>query len=58
VETLQEAMLLSDEERTEMGQQGRMLIESKYTWEQTTQQMLDVYRWVLEGGKRPICLIQ
>jgi glycosyltransferase involved in cell wall biosynthesis len=58
VETLQEAMLLSDEQRKEMGQRGRMLIESKYTWQQTTKQMLEVYRWVLDGGKRPICLIE
>ena len=53
VETLQQAMSLSDGERVEMGKRGRMLIESKYTWKQTTQQMLDVYQWILLGGKQP-----
>ena len=57
VETLQEAMSLSDAQRSEMGQRGQMLIESKYSWEQTTGQMLEIYNWILGKGKRPNCLI-
>ena len=57
VKTLQQAMSLSEAQRTEMGQRGRMLIESKYSWEQTTKQMLEVYNWVLGEGKQPSSLV-
>ncbi len=58
VETLQQAMSLSDGERKEMGQRGRMLIESKYTWEQTAQQMLEVYQWMLGQRDQPPCIVK
>ena len=57
LETLEEAISLSDGERRVMGQRGRMLIESKYSWEQTTKQMLQVYNWILGKTEAPVSLI-
>ncbi|MDR9405217.1 MAG: glycosyltransferase [Halothece sp. Uz-M2-17] len=57
VENLQQAMSLSDGERREMGQRGRMLIESKYTWKETTEQLLELYHWMLRQGEKPSSLI-
>jgi len=58
VDALQEAMLLSDIERVEMGRRGRSLVETKYTWEQTAQQMLEVYRWMLGQKEQPACIVK
>jgi glycosyltransferase involved in cell wall biosynthesis len=53
VEALQEAMALSQAERTEMGDRGRQMIEAKYTWKRTAEQMLHVYKWVLGQSSKP-----
>jgi hypothetical protein len=34
-----------------------MLIEAKYSWEQTTKQMSEVYNWVLGQGEKPVSLV-
>jgi glycosyltransferase involved in cell wall biosynthesis len=57
LEALQEAISLSDGELRAMGQRGRMLIEAKYSWEQTTKQMSEVYNWVLGQGEKPVSLV-
>lgn len=47
VETLSKAiremMVLSDEERVEMGAHGRKLVEAKYTWEAVARKMNETY---------------
>ncbi len=40
---LREAMGLSDEERHAMGENGRRLVESKYTWETVAAKMVEMY---------------
>lgn len=52
-EALREAMGLSDEERRAMGENGRKLVEAKYTWPAIAEQMKAAYEWVLQGGERP-----
>lgn len=55
-ETLKEAMGLSDDERRAMGENGRRLVETKYTWPAITGQMKAAYGWVLHGGRHPECV--
>ena len=57
VQALREATALSDAERHEMGERGRALIESKYTWPAAAKQMLAVYRWMLSLGPKPECIL-
>lgn len=53
---LREALALPEAERRKMGDNGKALIASKYTWDQIACQMIDVYKWVLDGGKLPACV--
>jgi glycosyltransferase involved in cell wall biosynthesis len=53
---LREATSLSDQERHEMGQRGRHLVEEKYSWPQIGRDMLSVYHWVLGAGAKPECV--
>ena len=55
-EALREAMGLSDEERRAMGENGRKLVEAKYTWPAIAEQMKAAYEWVLNGGPLPPCV--
>lgn len=53
---LREATSLTDEERHEMGQRGRRLVEEKYSWAQIGRDMRAVYEWVCGKGPRPECV--
>jgi len=55
---LREAISLSDQERREMGERGRCLVEEKYSWSKIARDMLDVYRWVIGQGSEPACVNQ
>lgn len=57
VEALREAISMSERERTEMGQRGRQLVESKYTWKSVATQMLSVYNWMIDQGTKPLTII-
>lgn len=46
---LKEAISLSDEERLEMGERGRKLVEEKYTWGAVVKKMIEGYKEVLNG---------
>ncbi|WP_242344773.1 glycosyltransferase [Anaeromyxobacter terrae] len=37
----------------EMGERGRALVESRYTWPKIGAELLSVYRWILGGGSPP-----
>jgi glycosyltransferase involved in cell wall biosynthesis len=50
---LREAINLSDEERHAMGENGRRLVEAKYTWPAIAEQMKAAYAWILNGGELP-----
>jgi len=43
-------------ERRTMGENGRRLVEARYTWPQIACSMRAVYRWVLGEGERPDCV--
>jgi len=57
VEALREAMESEQVQRTEMGYRGRQLVESKYTWERTAEQMIEVYEWMLERQQKPTSML-
>lgn len=48
---------LSDHERRMMGDRGRELVRSQFTWASAGQSMSQVYRWLLHGGTAPACVI-
>lgn len=52
-EALKEAMGLSDEERRTMGEDGRRLVEAKYTWPAIAEQMKTAYEWMLNRDQTP-----
>jgi poly(glycerol-phosphate) alpha-glucosyltransferase len=56
-EGLRRLMRLSESERVAMGKRGRQLVEERYTWHRVGAQMIDVYEWLLNGGKRPECVV-
>ena len=56
-EALREAMVLSDEERRAMGENGRKLVETRYTWAAVAEKMKQAYEWCLNSqpiGQRTI----
>jgi len=55
---LREATSLSDQQRYEMGQRGRRLVEEKYAWPKIARDLLATYNWVLDGklGNPPHCV--
>jgi glycosyltransferase involved in cell wall biosynthesis len=55
--TLREAMALTVEQRREMGQRGRRLVEGHYAWPKIGQDMKMVYEWLLGGGAKPACVV-
>jgi glycosyltransferase involved in cell wall biosynthesis len=54
---LREAVALSDEQRRNMGQRGRRLVEENYGWPNIGRNMKAVYAWVLGKGPKPECVI-
>lgn len=46
----------NDQQRQQMGNNGRLLVEGKYTWQQVAMQMQLVYRWIMAGGTPPACV--
>ena len=43
----------SPEQRAELGQKGRALVERDYTWEQQATRLARVYHWLASGGPAP-----
>ena len=43
VSALKEMMSMSDDERWQMGERGRMLVEEKYTWDAVVKAMVKGY---------------
>ena len=54
---LRDALGRSDDERAEMGQRGRRLVEDKYSWPGIAAQMCAVYHWMLGEGTKPNCIL-
>lgn len=53
VKALHDAMMLSDEERWELGIRGRRCIEENFASSAVAKKTLAVYKWVLGQGKKP-----
>jgi poly(glycerol-phosphate) alpha-glucosyltransferase len=54
---LRQLLAFSDSERQAMGQRGHDLVACEYTWSRAAEQMLEVYRWLLNEGSKPECVI-
>ena len=54
---LRDALSRTDEERREMGNRGRLLVEQKYSWPGIGAQMHAVYCWMLGQGAKPDCVL-
>lgn len=57
VEALREAVARSDQQRRAMGQRGRALVETAYSWAHVAEQMESVYSWLLGQGTKPDCVV-
>ena len=44
---------ISEEDRRQIAECGRELVEERYTWESQAQRLLQVYRWIEKGSQRP-----
>lgn len=53
VKALDEALHLPEEQRIQMGQNGRKLVEEKYSIEAVAAQMIQLYKWILSEGDKP-----
>jgi Glycosyltransferase len=53
---LQEVMSLTDEKRQMMGENGRRLVDAKYTWPAIAEQMISAYKGILHDSERPTCV--
>ncbi len=52
-EALEKALALPQSALQQMGQNGRKLVEEKYSIEAVAEQMLALYKWILKEGEKP-----
>lgn len=52
-EALKDALNHSQEQLLRMGQRGKELVASKYTWTKSAQMTIDLYEWLLGRRERP-----
>tara|TARA_B110000879_G_C11169852_1_gene513039 strand:+ start:2168 stop:3307 length:1140 start_codon:yes stop_codon:yes gene_type:complete len=50
---LEEAIQISDEELINMGKNGRLLIEEKYSMESVAKKMILLYNWIITNKQKP-----
>ena len=57
-QTLVTAITLSDEERSQMGLNGRAWVNQAFGWQSIAADMMEVYRWLMDGksGNPPSCV--
>ncbi|WP_372642649.1 glycosyltransferase [Hyphomicrobium sp.] len=53
---IRDVMAMPAEALAEMGRNGRRIAEQNFSWNGVTTQMLAVYAWLLDGGRRPECV--
>ncbi len=53
---LRKAMAISERECAEMGDRGHRLVKEKYAWQPIAHQMIEVYQWIIAGGRPPACV--
>ena len=54
VQAIQEATGLTDDQRKEMGQRGRKLVNKSYSWKAVAREMISFYQAILAGKSAPI----
>jgi glycosyltransferase involved in cell wall biosynthesis len=55
---LREVIEMSDDDRRAMGNRGRNLAETKFSWPRIGEQMRSVYEWALAGGPLPGVIVK
>lgn len=53
---LEMALGLPANELSRMGENGRALVREQFSWDSIGAQWVEVYRWILSGGKPPACV--
>ncbi|MCP9450966.1 MAG: hypothetical protein NNA21_13015, partial [Nitrospira sp.] len=53
VEALKQALALSPDELSEMGQRGRRWMQDEFSWDSLGLKMARTYEWIVRGGARP-----
>jgi glycosyltransferase involved in cell wall biosynthesis len=54
---LRELLERTDLQRNQLGEIGRRLVESQYTWDQQARRLESVYHWLAGGGPVPECIL-
>lgn len=54
---LDDLFALKESQLRAIGSNGRCLAEARFSWESVAAQFEDVYRWVLNGGAAPACVV-
>jgi poly(glycerol-phosphate) alpha-glucosyltransferase len=57
IKGLRELMDCGPAVRAQIGRRARRLVEQSYTWYRVTRQMDAVYRWMIDGGSPPECVV-
>ena len=57
-EGLRQVIEMSDDDRRAMGNHGRNLVETKFSWPRIGEQMRSVYEWALAGGPLPGVIVK
>jgi len=55
--TLEDAIKRNEKELLSMGENGRRLIEEKYSMESVSEKMLELYDWIINNKKKPNFII-
>jgi poly(glycerol-phosphate) alpha-glucosyltransferase len=55
---LKQFMEMSDDDRRAMGNRGRNLVATKFSWPRIGEQMRSVYEWMLGGGPVPEVIVK
>lgn len=55
---LKQAIEMSDDDRRAMGNRGRDLVATKFSWPRIGEQMRSVYEWVLGAGPTPEVIVK
>jgi poly(glycerol-phosphate) alpha-glucosyltransferase len=50
---LRDAFKRSPEELQQMGQRGKTLIASQFSWKRSSTMTIELYQWLVGGGDRP-----
>ena len=56
VACFEQALASTPAQLAEMGLSGREWMLRDYSWERIGEQLLEVYRWLIEGGETPSCV--